>query len=258
IETLSRLFRGGDLIAWRIRNGSRPLVPSPDEIDAALCGALELDYGLTPDGGARWEAMAQYDWNYHLGPWLQDGFDGPSQDMIEVYLAWHKKAAPGSERWRAIRPWKATYWKSLPQGVRVRFQEPAPSSQQYASISCYDLWHEAWHRARHPEMRTFIPMKATFSSDVPDRLWRIKYQSVRQVRRTVGELVRLLDDGDPAIQYAAAMRLAEISDVSLTDALLEWFLKRRTRFALRAVSRIDSAKALAAFMGVFEAEEWAD
>src|SRR5439155_13648318 len=104
----------------------------------------------------------------------------------------------------------------------------------------------------------FIPMKATFSSDVPDRLWRIKYQSVRQGRRTVGELVRLLDDGDPAIQYAAAMRLAEISDVSLTDALLEWFLKRRTRFALRAVSRIDSPKALDAFMGVFEAEEWAD
>jgi HEAT repeat protein len=258
IETLSHLFHGGDLIAWRIRNDrrSRPFVPSPDEIDAALCGALDIEYGLTPDGGARWEAMAQYDWNYHVGPWCQDGFDGPSQDMIEVYLAWDKRAAPGSERWRTIRPWKPTYWKSLPQGVRVRFQEPDPSCPRHRLISSRELWLEAWERARYPEMRTFIPMKTTLSSDAADRPWRIEYQSVLQGERTTEDLLRLLDADDPAIQYAAATRLAALNDVSLTNALIEWFLKRRTRFALRVVSRIDSPKALDAFIGVFKAEEW--
>jgi len=99
VNTLSDLFQCGDLIAHlgrtnRLRGGdpnvrhemtfhnadsSRPLCPSRDEIDAALCGALNLHYSLTPQGGARWETMAQFDWKYHLGDWFDDGFEGPSR-----------------------------------------------------------------------------------------------------------------------------------------------------------------------------------
>lgn len=31
------------------------------------------------------------------------------------------RVVPGSERWDAVRPWQATYWKELPAGHRVRF-----------------------------------------------------------------------------------------------------------------------------------------
>src|SRR5207245_3313846 len=103
-------------------------------------------------------------------------------------------------------------------------------------------------------MRTFIPMKAALSSDAADRPWRIRFQSVRRGRRTIGDLLPLLDDDDPAMQYAAAIRRTEMGDVSLKDVLIEWFLKRHTRFALRAASRIDSPRALAASLAAFEPE----
>jgi hypothetical protein len=130
VDTLSDLFQCGDLTAHlggtsRRRPGdpnfldemtlhnadsSRPLCPNRDEIDGALCGALNLHYGLTTQGGARWEAMAKFDWNYHLGDWFDDGLEGPSREMIEVYLAFANCAVAGSEEWSTVRPWKATYW----------------------------------------------------------------------------------------------------------------------------------------------------
>ncbi len=72
IDTLSDLFCCGDLTARCNREGSqsRPFVPTRDEIDAGLCGALDIAYGLTRQGGARWEKMRGSIWKFHLS-----GFD---------------------------------------------------------------------------------------------------------------------------------------------------------------------------------------
>ena len=86
IETLCALFWCGDLAAHLDSSNEPPFCPTRDEIYAALCGALHLAYALTPQGGARWEAMAQFNWDHYLGDWFDDGFDGPSRDMMEVYL----------------------------------------------------------------------------------------------------------------------------------------------------------------------------
>ena len=52
--------------------------PTRQEIEGALDGGfLSLYFGLTPQGGARWEAMSRFDWNYHYGDhWDHDSFDG--------------------------------------------------------------------------------------------------------------------------------------------------------------------------------------
>jgi hypothetical protein len=159
---------------------SRPFCPNRDEINGALCGALNLHYGLTPQGGARWEAMAQFDWNYHLGEWFDDGFEGPSQEMIEVYLASTNCALAGSEEWSTVRPWKATYWKSIPEGVRVRYQD-APDDVRFArdwQRNYRGLWEDSWNERRSADMRVFIPMGSARSEIIADRPWRIEYRSV--------------------------------------------------------------------------------
>jgi len=278
VDTLSDLFRCGDLTAHlggtsRLRGGdlnlpygmthhsadSRPFCPNRDEIDGALCGALNLDYGLTPQGGARWEAMAQFDWNYHLGEWFDDGFEGPSREMIEVYLTYDRCAVAGSEQWSTVRPWKATYWKSIPEGVRVRYQD-APDGVRFAHDWRYGnpggLWLDSWNERRQANMRIFIPMGPARSEIVADRPWRIKYRSVE--RRSTPDLLRLLNDADFAIQYAAGMRLSGLDDPSVAPALIEWFLKRPARFSLRVVSRLDTLPTLDALIDILKTKNWKD
>jgi HEAT repeat protein len=275
VDILSDLFRCGDLIAHlggtsRLHGGdpnvrpgmilhkadrSRPLCPSRDEIDGALCGALNLHYGLTPQGGARWEAMAQFDWNYHLGKWFGDGFEGPSREMIEVYLAYDDVAVAGSEQWSTVRPWKATYWKSIPEGVRVRYQD-APDDVRFArdwrERNLGGLWLDSWNERRRADMGTVIPMGPARSEIDADRPWRIQYRSV--ARRRTRDLLLLLDDADFAIQYAAGMRLAGLGDPPVA-ALIEWFLKRPTRFSLRVVSRLDNLRVLDALIDVLKTKD---
>jgi hypothetical protein len=258
IDTLSDLFCGGDITARLVkRNGrSRPLVPARDEIDAALCGALDLEYGLTSQGGARWEAMAQFDWNNYIGTWfeIEHGYEGASQEMLEVYLAWSGCAVPGSEQWSVVRPWKATYWKSLFEGVRVRYLErPSSSTIEYPGFRA--LWIDEWLR-RDDELRTFIPMGPSRTEPTPESGWRIRFRSV--ARRGTRELLRLLESSDSAIQYAAGLTLAKSGDASFTPALLAWFLGTRRYFALRLVAQIDDPCALDAFIEVFKTEPWSD
>lgn len=66
--------------------------------------------------------MSKFDWNYYLGGSVEDGLEASNPETIDVYLDWTKASIPGSEKLRVLRPWKATYWKSLPEGVRVRYK----------------------------------------------------------------------------------------------------------------------------------------
>ncbi len=91
-----------------------------------------LLYGLTERGAARWKAHAAPDW----GRYLRHGFgfdsgtgeaEGGTRDLVERWLSAQRdlgdeRPVEDSIRWEVLRPWKATYWKSMPAGHRVRFR----------------------------------------------------------------------------------------------------------------------------------------
>lgn len=157
---------------------------------------------------------------------------------------------PGSEKWSVVRPWKATYWKSFPKGVCLEYEVAPVTVGRYSE--CNALWHDAWRVCGHAEMQTFVPMKIRRTEPEVRSRRRVQFHSMGQRNRS--QLLRALEHADSALQYAAAMRLVEMPDPSLTVILIDWFLKRRTRYALRVVSKIHDPRVLEALFEVFKTE----
>jgi hypothetical protein len=111
-------------------------------------------YGLTPAGGAAWEAFAAPDWNR---------FITASSDVEEDergFLTWEVVAA--SPDWLRryldavrtesrideasivrdeVRPWEATYWKTLDVGYRVQLKvADGPPEWRVPSYVVADSW----------------------------------------------------------------------------------------------------------------------
>lgn len=181
--------------------------------------------------------------------------------MLEVYFAWleqehgSSRLAPGSDRWRIVRPWKATYWKTLPEGVRVRYREAedSPTGQPRCS-TVRTLWSSEWSLRRHAEMRRYVPMRPKDKEPVIRDRWRIVFRDVAE--RAINELPALLDHPDSGVQYAAATRLAQSGDSSYVPLLLNWFQERRSRWALRPISRVRNPVVLHVLVGAFEQVRW--
>jgi hypothetical protein len=89
---------------------------------------------LTPQGGARWEAYSSPDWNRYIDAgYLSESGGGVGEIIasdrhliehhVELIAYIHKiSVLSNSERWDIISHWQATYWKTLPNGHRVRFR----------------------------------------------------------------------------------------------------------------------------------------
>jgi hypothetical protein len=151
VSVLNRLFQRGDLLAKRkegsISNGF--FVPAQIEIEEALDGRLNCFYGLTSQGGARWEEVSQPHWERYISDWVyaepQEGeIIGSDRDLVEQYDSLSQydsdiSVVPGSKHWDVLRPWQATYWKELPVGHRLRFKyewlERTPESKTDPKIS---------------------------------------------------------------------------------------------------------------------------
>jgi hypothetical protein len=131
---LERLFEGGDLLAGRMEKSmlqQESFVPARAEIEQALAGQLDISYGLTPQGGARWEAVSRPEWQRYLRACLFTDPDegeivGSDRLLVEKFdslshYAWNISVVAGSKRWDVQQPWQATYWKELPAAHRVRF-----------------------------------------------------------------------------------------------------------------------------------------
>ncbi|NJK66885.1 MAG: hypothetical protein HC941_10350 [Microcoleus sp. SU_5_3] len=100
-------------------------------IQDSLDGRLLAFYYLTPQGGAKWEAMAHPDWNKFLianfrqiFPDYEEGILGTQREIVEQLLALDRlifmyEHIPGTEVWNVLEPWQATYWKTLPRGYHV-------------------------------------------------------------------------------------------------------------------------------------------
>jgi hypothetical protein len=94
---------------------------------------LNLDYYLTPEGGAYWEKLSNPDWdrffiiNIDKNLRYPQGILGAQQKIVkklferDCYLFMHKHI-PHTETWQIFTPWSATYWKTLPQGYCLSYQ----------------------------------------------------------------------------------------------------------------------------------------
>jgi hypothetical protein len=113
------------------------IVPTLREVTDALdcCerqGRYEsrsLRYTLTVDGASLWERYAKPAWNR----FFSDEWDGPrtveiiaaTSEMLDCILEngpwyWGISFTGGTDCRTLVEPWFATYWKTLPQGHRVR------------------------------------------------------------------------------------------------------------------------------------------
>lgn len=135
LDLLNCLFQSGDLVANRVSllnyEDSRLFVPARAELAGlfTVTGDSDVFYGLTAQGGARWEAVSAPDWNGFSDCWWTEpdwwGAVGADRRRVEQYLLSAQvqaRVVPGSEFWEVVRPWQATYWKSLPIAHKVSFR----------------------------------------------------------------------------------------------------------------------------------------
>jgi len=147
VQALHSSFTKGDLVALVIEKETgmqgEAFVPTTHELRAALKRIGNLYYGLTPQGGARWEQASAPRWDLFVDYYcnLEEGEIGATTpELVQRYLAtqpYHGIGiAEGSEHWQELTPWPATYWKSLPVGHMVSFRcveqtreysEPSPA-----------------------------------------------------------------------------------------------------------------------------------
>lgn len=129
------LFQRGDIKATVLADeddteGTSNVILTMTGIQDHLDERFNATYYLTPQGGARWEAMAHPDWNKFcivnfLGQFpYEEGFFGAQREIIEQLLTLDRllfmyEHIPGSENWNVLEPWQATYWKTLPRGYHV-------------------------------------------------------------------------------------------------------------------------------------------
>ena len=239
IETLGALFQQGDL--WARVGKAKAFVPTRDEIEAALADGLQMVYGLTAQGGARWESLCRFDWSRFVS-WSSTSHSSeliaPTRELAE-FLFHARQRDPVIRppvRWDIIRPWEATYWKTLPAGHRVRYRirrqrkgETLPRANPFSNSP---LWWNEWEQQ---ELRRFVAQpnanlpRPSFPP-VPQRSfeqlqrglwipnWRRLFAAIRALGRlgdprTVPVLTEHLNlHRWPGARYAAAMALADLRD----------------------------------------------
>jgi hypothetical protein len=154
VDTLHRLFQRGDLIAADTveREPSHEFVPAREQIEAALVDEMRVYYGLTVQGGARWENYAKPNWRWYVNASYgtdENGkriaeIEGSNCQRVQEYLSLHYEhyvmpdttVHQESEEWEELVPWHIYYWRTLPKGYQVRFaldrgQDAAAVQRQY-------------------------------------------------------------------------------------------------------------------------------
>ncbi len=125
-------------------------------------------YGLTPQGAAVWEAAALPQWDKFLNDAWQDDeviITGPSKDLVCEYVRRQNQFFDcdiliEAGQWQEIRPWPATYWKTLAAGYQLtaRF-EARPRAEwtretldafraQAIEFRNWSKWHLSWDEAQ--------------------------------------------------------------------------------------------------------------
>lgn len=142
VDTLMQSKRNGWIEFGRpFRNESAPISDSDaDEIAAFLRergrGLETVHYWLNADGGAVWESFARPQWDRFIEQGTEYPEDGsPFERMTTIETSdwqWLDKylrsqtseqvVEAGSITLAELRPWQATYWKTLSFGLRCTFR----------------------------------------------------------------------------------------------------------------------------------------
>ena len=171
LESLYRLLSSGLIYA---KNEVDGFISTYEQIECALneppmrivpAGVEKhTSYGLTPEGGAQWEAFAAPDWEKYVegGETFSDEDEYENEiwelmcadkDWLERYfesICFHQQLEVSLEsiEWDYISPWEVTYWKQLEGAHILRFQAQdksevedyerslSPNPEWYRSVWC--------------------------------------------------------------------------------------------------------------------------
>ena len=242
---LTEMFRRGDAVArfsWPGRRYSSTFIPTHDEIEAGLRGAYDLDYRLTPEGGARWESVVEADWSLYVlwsGSLRYDWREAQSREYLEHTLEVERAQGrvKGDIRWKELRPWRPLYWKTLPGGHQARYGTATYDSKQ--SLSNALIPEPPWGQERtqrfHRGPKGLAPRKLRYPQPhIPETEgsglleWKTRLSHLENKRR----------------MFAAACDFARNAD---TDALLKMLARPfgEGRFAsARQLAKRREAKAV--------------
>lgn len=166
VQALHTAFTEGDLVALVIENGMQGdfFVPTMHDLRAATERIGNLYYGLTPQGGARWEQASAPRWDLFVEYYynLEVGeITATTRELAHRYLATQPYdgigIVEGSEHWQVLTPWPATYWKSLPIGHMVSFRcverteeqpEPTPAWVDELTQETSSWYTNVWQQLR--------------------------------------------------------------------------------------------------------------
>lgn len=167
VETMRGLFQQGLIVAHRFRDDwGNCFEFSSDQIEAALDEPSDnaIYYHLTEEGGRQWEAFARPNWSSYINVEFTPHEDHGTElgqlicaekDLLQGYVRWLRSSQydidEGSKQFDTLAPWKATYWKTLPLGHRIRFG-CAEKTNQRGPIALRlgdQLWYDMrWYRWR--------------------------------------------------------------------------------------------------------------
>lgn len=163
-RSIAAMIERGEL---RIRS-RRPGEPRPESerwsedrilerIRGARPGRGSSCYELTGRGGALWEEWARPDWtrynrsciairdrpDVHFSAHLA-AVEAIAQELFELepWLRDGRRIVAGSVRRKKLRDWRATYWKTLPEGHAVAFRsiERSGRSRRPTPRWAWDRW----------------------------------------------------------------------------------------------------------------------
>ena len=167
IETMQKLYSEGLITAKRIDDIDDGFVFTKEQLEAALNeipNVKEHCYGLTQKGGQYWEAFASPNWNYYIDVGFQpiENYHYEfgeliclRKDHLKKYfksLCFHEyDVDEKSIQWDILKPWKATYWKELPKGHRIRFRckDKERNIDPHVPVPTDQVWYDKlWYHWR--------------------------------------------------------------------------------------------------------------
>lgn len=130
LKSESRSRRGGVGMSPRRRRKPWRYDPvEPGQLKGLLRRGVTVWYAMTAEGASVWERLARPNWGRYVRVRRDErGTEvvALTQRVARLYVAslryWGDVLTPGTLREDIIRPWRATYWKTRPKGVRIRFR----------------------------------------------------------------------------------------------------------------------------------------
>lgn len=164
IRTLSDLLYDGLIQVYTFGHKDEIYTPSLEQISAALdeksqLGVGGMYYQLTKKGAVMWETFAAPEWNLFIDEsygWdeemQQDNIGcliSTNQELLAKYFKHSNLNGYPVKRehskWDILRPWQATYWKTLPIGYRVRFEYPPDHEPTIDEQEMFRMNRPTWY-----------------------------------------------------------------------------------------------------------------